>query len=81
MGGGRWESHATWSIALHADAPFGVVRVKSEGSIAEVPASGQALRGTVALTLIIATKGDKAKSELPAGKGQTSAAAIAPKVK
>lgn len=68
LGGGRWESQATWTIAIHPDAPFGVVRVTSKASTAEVPASGNALRGTSTLAMTIAAKGENAVSELPKGK-------------
>lgn len=72
LGGGRWESKATWTIAIHPDAPFGVVRLTSEDSTAETPATGNGLRGTSTLTLTIVAKGDDAVSELKDAKQKQS---------
>jgi hypothetical protein len=68
MSGGRWTQQATWTIALHPDAPFGVVRVKSEGTNEEIPSSGPVMRGTTNRELTISVKGENAVSELPAAK-------------
>jgi hypothetical protein len=68
MSGGRWTQQATWTIALHPDAPFGVVRIKSEGSNEEIPSAGPMLRGSMIRELALSAKGEKAVSELPEGK-------------
>jgi hypothetical protein len=78
MGGGRWMQQLTWTISIHRDAPFGVVRVKSEGSTEEIPPVGHSLSGSVTREFTISAKGEKAVSELPEGKRKTVAVPSAP---
>jgi hypothetical protein len=78
MGGGRWTERLTWTIDIHRDAPFGVVRVKNEGSNEEIPPIGHALGGSVTRELTISSKGEKAVSELQEGKRKVLPPANAP---
>jgi hypothetical protein len=68
MSDSRWENESTWTIALHPDAPFGVVRLKGEGSTSEIHSASPPLHGTVTRELTISAKGDKAVTELPEAK-------------
>ncbi|MEX2139081.1 MAG: hypothetical protein WD894_07465 [Pirellulales bacterium] len=63
LGEGRWEFENDWQIALHKDAPFGVVEVRCESAGQEI-----ARRATSNLTtkyaLTLSRVGTGAKSEL-----------------
>jgi len=71
---GRWEGSIQWTIVLHADAPFGVVRVSQVALISEIT---ETRTSTCKLSdvLVLSAKGTDAKSVLPdAGQSATPAA-------
>jgi hypothetical protein len=53
LGNGRWSFTSEWSIALHDDAPFGVVELQSRSKGREISDDGSysAIEGTSKLTL------------------------------
>jgi hypothetical protein len=68
MNDGIWNVESMWTIALHHEAPFGVVRLKSEESSAEAHGTGHPLQGTVERELMLSAKGDKAVTSMPEAK-------------
>jgi hypothetical protein len=65
--GGRWDAELEWTIALHPDAPFGVVRVAVEST-------GQEVSRTISMkfkqsnVLTLSKTGTDAKTTLPDAK-------------
>ncbi|HEY3391968.1 MAG TPA: hypothetical protein VGK58_04635 [Lacipirellulaceae bacterium] len=75
---GRWEGKSTWIIALHPDAPFGVVRLGTESTVNEVH-TGSAVKSQSTREYKIAAKGADATTELPEGKRDSISAITRPK--
>jgi hypothetical protein len=65
---GRWEVKSSWQIALHPDAPFGVVHVQCQATGHEFSRN---IRSDISMTstLTISRKGNDAKSTLPGESG------------
>jgi len=71
---GRWEVKSSWQIALHPDAPFGVVQIHSEATAHEYARNTRSDISTTC-TLTISRKGSDAKTTLPDDTGGNGSAA------
>ena len=67
LGEGRWEFKNNWQIALHKDAPFGVVEVRCESAGQEISV-GATTNLTTKYVLTLSRVGTGAKSELAAAE-------------
>jgi hypothetical protein len=65
QGEGRWEFKSDWQIALHKDAPFGVVEVRCESAGQEI-SRGATSNLSTKYVLTLSRIGTGAKSELAA---------------
>ena len=61
---GRWEVTTRWKIALHKDAPFGVVRLESESDGVEISAGGGIVNVRGKMNLQVSEAGSNAMSRL-----------------
>jgi len=68
MAEGRWEVKSSWQIALHPDAPFGVVQVKCQTKGHEFSHNTRCDISTTSI-LTISGKGNHAKSKLAGDSG------------
>jgi hypothetical protein len=66
---GRWEIKSSWKIALHPDAPFGVVQVQCQSTGHEYSRNTRCDISTTS-TLTISGKGGNAKSKLAGDSGK-----------
>ena len=63
-GGGHWASKSSWQLALHPDAPFGIVQIQCSSTGSEFSSRSRCDISST-LTLTISGKGHDAKSSLP----------------
>jgi desulfoferrodoxin (superoxide reductase-like protein) len=65
---GRWEAKSSWQIALHPDAPFGVVQLQCQATVHEFTHNARCDISTTSV-LTISSKGSNAKSKLARDAG------------
>jgi hypothetical protein len=80
LGQGRWEVKSSWQIALHPDAPFGVVQLQWQDTAHEFARNTRCDISTTS-TLTISGKGNNAKSRLQGDSDRDGGDGVSQKIK